>query len=147
MSETSEDQNKAIARQFVEEVMNRGDLAEVDDFLSTKFVTHNPIPGQEPGIQGFKHAYSMLRGAFPDVQFVVEDMLADRDEVMVRSTYRGTHTGELLGIPPTGKQVSVMGLDVLRLENGKIVEHWGSYDQLDMMNQLGLLPPMGQGAD
>ena len=139
----SADQDKALARRFVAEVMNTGNLAAADEFIAPNLVVHNPVPGQAPGREGFKQTLATLRNAFPDLHFTIEDLLADGDKVMIRSTYRGTHRGELLGFPPTGKPVAVMGIDLLRVADGKIVEHWGTYDQMEMLHQLGVLPSPG----
>ncbi len=139
----SADEDKAIARRFVEEVMNAGNPAAADEFIAPILVVHNPVPGQAPGREGFKQTFARLRDAFPDLHFTIEDLLADGDKVMIRSTYRGTHRGELLGFPATGKPVAVMGIDLLRFADGKIVEHWGTYDQMDMLHQLGVLPSPG----
>jgi steroid delta-isomerase-like uncharacterized protein len=139
----SADQDKALARRFVAEVMNTGNLAAADEFIAPNLVVHNPVPGQTPGREGFKQTFATLRNAFPDLHFTIEDLLADGDKVMIRSTYQGTHQGELLGFPPTGKPVAVMGIDLLRVADGKIVEHWGTYDQMEMLHQLGVLPSPG----
>jgi steroid delta-isomerase-like uncharacterized protein len=139
----SADQDKALARRFVAEVMNAGNLAAADEFIAPNLVVHNPVPGQTPGREGFKQTLATLRNAFPDLHFTIEDLLADGDKVMIRSTYQGTHRGELLGFPPTGKLVVVMGIDLLRVADGKIVEHWGTYDQMEMLHQLGVLPSPG----
>ena len=82
----------------------------------------------------------MFRGAFPDLEFVAEDMIAEGDKVAARITVRGTHKGPFLDIAPTGKQVSVNAIDIFRFANGKIVEHWGVMDQMSMMQQLGAIP-------
>ena len=87
----------------------------------------------------------MFLSAFPDTQMTVEDELADGDKVATRWTATGTHTGELMGIPPTGKQVTVTGMDINRLVGGKIVEHWGEFDQMGMMQQLGVVPAPEHG--
>jgi predicted ester cyclase len=82
----------------------------------------------------------MYQMAFPDVRMTVEDGFAEGDKVVVRWTGRGAHTGELMGIPPTGKQVTVTGIDVYRVAGGKLVERWGEFDQMGMMQQLGVVP-------
>jgi steroid delta-isomerase-like uncharacterized protein len=139
----STEENKALARRFVAEVMNAGNLEAADQFIAPNLVVHNPVPGQAPGREGCKQTLATLRNAFPDLHFTIEDLLADGDKVMIRSTYRGTHRGELLGFPPTGEPVAVMGIDLLRIADGQIVEHWGTYDQMEMLHQLGVLPSPG----
>ncbi len=88
----------------------------------------------------------MYRSAFPDLQATVEDQVAEGDKVASRFTFRGTHRGELAGIPPTGNQVEVTGIVISRIEGGKGAEDWSNYDALGMMQQLGVVPPPGQGA-
>ena len=94
-------------------------------------------------ILGLSALYLLLFAAFPDIQYTVEALLAEGDKVVVRWTARGTHTGELMGIPPTGKQVTVTGVNIGRVANGRIVEEWGEFDMMGMMQQLGVVPTPG----
>jgi predicted ester cyclase len=87
----------------------------------------------------------MFLSAFPDTKMTIEDQLAEGDKVTTRWTATGTHTGELMGIPATGKAVTVTGFDITRYSGGKSVEHWGQFDQMGMMQQLGVIPTPGEG--
>jgi steroid delta-isomerase-like uncharacterized protein len=136
----SAEENKAII-QSVEEALNRGDWDAVDRLFAASYVDHDPSrAGLPPGPEGVKQAWSMFRAAFPDLQVTIEDMIAEGDKVAVRGVVRGTHQGELMGIPPTGKQVTATLIDVNRIESGKLVERWAEQDNLGMMQQLGVIP-------
>ncbi|OFX16893.1 hypothetical protein A3K71_01720 [archaeon RBG_16_50_20] len=126
----------------MEEVLNKGNMQAVDELIAPNFVEHNPFPGQAPGVEGLKQAMVALRQAFPDLHVTVDEMLSDGDKVVIRSTMKGTHKGNFMNIPATGKQMSVEGIDILRISNGRAVEHWGVTDNLTMMQQLGLVPAM-----
>jgi len=140
----STEENKAIIRRVIEEVWNKGDLAAVDEVMATDYVLH--VPGQEiKGPEGFKEYVTMARTAFPDFHMTIEDMVAEGDKVAFRFTWRGTHKGEIMGIAPTGKQVTVTSIGINRFAGGKEVEARASMDQLGMLQQLGVVPPMGQG--
>ncbi len=141
----SEEKNKAIARRFLEEVVNKGNQAVADELVSTNFVDHNPLPGLPPTSEGFKQSFVIFRKAFPDLKYLIEDMAAEGDKVAIRWTAKGTHKSELFGIPPTNKQITVTGIDFFRIADGKLLELWLSWDQLGMMQQLGIIPPTGEG--
>jgi steroid delta-isomerase-like uncharacterized protein len=135
--------NKAIVRRFSEEVMNRGNLRVIDELFAPNVVDHSIPPGFPAGIAGVKQMAAMYRSAFPDVRSTIEDLVAEGDKVVVRWSATGTHRGELMGIPATGKRVTVTGIVIDRIAGGKIVEHWESFDQLSMMQQLGVVPAPG----
>ncbi len=137
----STEENKAIDRRFTEEVWNRGNLAVVDELMSADYNGHDPM--MPAGSEGFKQYVLMYRSAFPDVHLTIEDQIAEGDTVVSRWTARGTHKGELMGIPPTGKQVTVTGMNIERVANGKLVEGWSNYDTLGMLQQLGVVPAPG----
>lgn len=138
-------ENKTISRRFYEEVFSRGNLAVADELLAANCVDHNPPgPGFPPGREGVKQVIMMFRSAFPDLQFTVEDQIAEGEKVVSRLTVRGTHQGELMGIPATGKKVTIGLVDILRMQDGKIVERWGQADLLGMMQQLGVAETVGQ---
>jgi predicted ester cyclase len=132
--------NKAIIRRIVEEIQNHDNLALIDELLAPTFVNHTPAPGLSPDREGIKQLLSMFRAAFPDGVMTIEDMIAEGDKVVSRKTYRGTHQGEFLGIPPTDRHVSVGLIDMMRLVDSKVVEHWNVGDDLSMLQQLGVLP-------
>lgn len=135
------EQNKMLARRAVEEVWNRGDFAVVDELVASDIVVHASTPaGEIHGAEGIKQFYAALRKAFPDIHFTIEDQIAEGDRVVTRWTARATHTGEFQGIPPTGKQGRLTGIDIDRFANGKVVECWPNADELGLLQQLGVLP-------
>ena len=134
--------NKAIIRRIVEEIQNRDNLALIDELLAPNFVNHTPAPGLSPDREGIKQLLSMFRAAFPDGVMTIEDMIAEGDKVVSRKTYRGTHQGEFLGIPPTGRHITIGLIDIMRLVDGQVVEHWHVGDDLSMLQQLGVLPSL-----
>lgn len=121
----SEEENRARAHRYVEEVFNKGNLAVIDELVATDFVEHNPFPGQASGIAGEKQAVSMLRTAFPDLHTTIEDIITEDDKMVIRVTARGTQRGEFMGNPATGREVAMTEIHILRVANGKSVEHWG----------------------
>ena len=134
------DQNKAIIQKLYE-AMSTGNVGPVDDLIASNAVDHEGLPGIDTnGPAGFKRLVSAFRAAFPDLKISAEDMIADGDKVAARVTMRGTHKGEFMGIPATGKSVTVTGIDIIRFAGGKAVEHWGITDNMSMMQQLGAMP-------
>ncbi len=140
----SED-NKALVCRFVEEFWNEGNTTIVDELMAIDAAIHMPT-GEAVNPEGFKRFAAMWRGAFPDWHSTVEELIAEGDRVAERWTGRGTHRGELQGIPPTGKRVEVPGSVFYRIVDGKIVEFRGQLDMMSLMQQLGAIPPPGQGA-
>ena len=134
------EQNKAIVRRMYDEVVGQGKLDLIDELVDPDVVEHEEFPGIPPGREGVKEFFSMFRSAFPDLQFAVEDMVAEGDKVAARITIRGTHKGPFLDIAPTGKQITVDAIDIFRFASGKIVDHWVVTDQMIMMQQLGAIP-------
>jgi steroid delta-isomerase-like uncharacterized protein len=137
---------KAIARRGYEAMntaCSTGNFDLLDGFIAADIVDHNPAPEQGPGVEGVKQLFAMFRAAFPDLRIVVEDLIAEGDKVTARIVMRGTHTGDFMGIPATGKPMAIEAIDILRIQGGKCVEHWGQYDQMGMMQQLGISPPPG----
>jgi predicted ester cyclase len=133
------EQNKAVFRRIVDEVFNQGKLTTADE-LGTGYVEHTPAPGQAPGIEGFKQMVQMFRGAFPDLRLKIEDLIAEGDRVVARMTTSGTHQGEFMGLAPTGKRFTISEIHILRIANGKVLEHWGISDDFGMLQQLGAVP-------
>lgn len=117
-------------------LLDSRDVATVDDFFAQGFISHNQPPGLAAGAEGVKQFFAMFRDAFPDAQVNIDELIADGDRVAVATTLTGTHEGELLGMAPTGRRVSVTGIDLVRVENGKIVEHRGLTDTVGLMRQL-----------
>ncbi len=138
------EENKAIELRFFEEVVNKGNLAVIDELVAANFVDRCALPGVEPDREGYKQFFAMAHSAFPDFHSTLEDMIAEGDKVVQRFTARGTHKGEWMGIAPTGKQIEIGGIAIHRLAGGKIVEDWASMDMLGAMQQLGVIPPPGQ---
>ena len=138
------EENKATVRQFYEEVLNKGNIALIDKISAANYVDHTAQPGTPPGVAGEKLWFEMLRRAFPDGHTTIDDIVAEGDKVVVRATMTGTHKAEFLGIPATGKKIKVSGIDMTRFVNGKSAEHWGQWDTLGMMQQVGVVPPTGQ---
>ncbi len=140
----STEENKALARRLYDvfnQALRTGDVAALSTVLSADTVDHNPAPGQAPGLEGVKQVFSQFRAAFPDLQFMVADMIAEGDKVASRITSSGTHKGDFQGLPATGKQVTLAGIDILRIAGGKVVERWGEFDNLGLLQQLGVVPP------
>jgi len=140
----SAEQNKAAIRRYFEEVWNKGNMNAVDEVVGADLVDHSAPPGLPPGSEGHKVFVGVFRTAFPDLNITVEDLLADGDKVITRVSMRGTHQGDLMGIPPTGKSVTITGISIDRFEGDKYVESWVEIDQLSMMQQLGVIPAPGE---
>jgi steroid delta-isomerase-like uncharacterized protein len=136
---------KALVRRLFEEVWNQGNLAAIDELFAPSYIRYDPAAPEAKGLAGFKQLVVMLRTAFPDLHFTLEEVIAEDDKVMTRALLRGTHRGEYLGIAPTGKPVAVMGMVVLRVTQGKFQEGWLMMDNLGLLQQLGVVPPVGQG--
>ena len=138
----STENNKAVARRFLEEVWNQGNLAVADEIIASDH--DNTGPGTPPGLpsgpEGARQLVMMYRNAYPDTHFTIDEQIAEGDKVVSRWTAHGTHQGELAGIPPTGKSVTVTGIAIDRIVNGKIVHSWGIFDQFGMLQQLGAIP-------
>jgi steroid delta-isomerase-like uncharacterized protein len=134
------EENKALARRMVE-AWNRGDLAALDDLIAPDYVFHDPAdPALPPGPRGAKAQVTAFRAAFPDLRLTVEDEIAEGAKVVQRLTATGTHRGPFAGVPATGKPVTMSSIEVLRVERGKIAEHWDEFDMAGLLRQLGVLP-------
>lgn len=131
---------RAILDRFGEEAFRQGNLDVIDELLAEDFVEHDPPPGLSPDRDGVTEFFRGLQAGFTDQVFTVHDQIADGDRVVERWTLTATHAGEWLGIPPTGKRVTVSCIDISRLEAGRIVEHWSQADLLGLYEQLGALP-------
>ena len=136
------DTNKTVSRRFLEEVWNKRNMAVLNEIIANDHVNSGPgtLPGLPTGPEGAKQFVTMYLNAFPDVHFTIDEQIAEGDKVVTRWTAHGTHKGELVGIPATGKSSTVTGINVERIVNGKIVESWGIFDQFGMMQQLGVIP-------
>ena len=137
----STEQNKALIRGYTD-LMNQHNLDAAFVNLSPDFQTHNvPPTGVPGGIEATRQFFTMLFNAFTDFHGTLEDIVAEGDRVVIRMMGRGTHTGEFMGVPPTGKQVTWRFITIYRIADGKLAEVWSEADQLGMMQQLGLVPP------
>jgi steroid delta-isomerase-like uncharacterized protein len=133
------EQNKHVVRRAIEEVYNQGNLDVVEELVSRDFVAHVASENMY-GPAGMKQFVASLREAFPDLRMTIDDQIAEGDRVVTRWTARGTHTGSFQGIPPTGKQGTITGIDIDRFAGGKAVECWTNADYLGLMQQLGAVP-------
>ena len=140
----STEDNKALVRRGYE-ALNQRNWAAFEELVTPDLVLHNASMTIQ-GFEAYKQFVSMYFTAFPDLRFTIEDMIAEGDTVVARQTARGTHQGELMGIPPTGKQVSTTGINILRFANGKGVEEWFNGDDLGLLQQLGVVPAPGQAS-
>lgn len=136
--------NKTVIRTFIEEVINQGRLERTDEFVIEDFVELDPFPGQAPGREGLKAVILQMRSAFPDIHWAVDEMVAEGDKLVTRFTWTGTHQGEFLGVPATGRSVSIKGIVVDSLEGGKMVDSRMLLDVLGMMMQLGMTLAPGE---
>jgi steroid delta-isomerase-like uncharacterized protein len=134
-------QNKQLVQAFIEELFTKGDLGAVDRYLARSFVNHDaPFPGAPEGPEGMRLAARTYRQALPDWHSDVEQLIAEDDIVVEVFTASGTHQGELMGVAGTGKTLTLRGVNIFRVEDGRIVERWGRLDQLGVLQQLGVAP-------
>ena len=136
----------AVSRRVFEEAFTQGKVEVLDELVAEDWVNHDEtvppeIPRGRAGLKQLAHGY---RGAFPDLQMTVEDQIVQGDKVVTRWSARGTHQGDLMGIPATGKQGRANGITIDRIENGKIVESWNHWDQLSLLQQLGVVPELAR---
>ncbi len=133
---------RAMYLRGFDEAINQRKLEVVDELIADTYVNHS-LPAPAPGAEGFKHVIQLFVAAFPDMRVDIDDVLVDGDKVAGRGRWSGTHQGEFMGIPATGKHVSVAFMDIWRAEGGRWVENWVQMDFLGMMQQLGLVPEPG----
>lgn len=133
-------QNKAVVQRFYDEVFNGRHYALIDELTHADFVDHEAIPGLPPGREGVRQFLLHFHDAFPDGQWIVEDILAEGDRVACRVRMTGTHQGTFVDLPATGRRIDVTSIDIVRFEDGQAAEHWGVTDEHAMMEQLGTLP-------
>ena len=131
------EENKAIARRWNDEIWNKGNLAAIDELMASNFVWRTAPPGMASDLASFKQYVASL-SSFSEIKCVTEDMVAEGDKVAVRWNWSGKHTGEYMGIAPTGKRVTMMGISIIRIAGGKIAEEWDEQDNLGFMEQLGV---------
>ncbi len=136
------EKNEQVVRRFYEAAFSQGNPDAVAELVAPDFVDHNPFPGQAPDRDGLKQFIKTFHGPLPDLKVQVDDMISQGDKVVTRWTARATHQGTFLQIPSTGKQVTLTGIDIMRIADGKIVEHWGHQDQLGFVKEIGVLPAL-----
>ena len=140
------DQNKAIAKRFIQEVFVNADERAVDQLTAPDFVPHS-WPGVEPGVESLKAAQRRVAAGLEDARMTIEDVIAEGDKVAVRLTSHGRHAGDFMGMPASGKEYDISEIHIFRIEGGKVAEHWRDADMLCMLRQLGALPePAGAGS-
>jgi steroid delta-isomerase-like uncharacterized protein len=128
--------NKALLARFYADFWNAGDVGAIDALIADDFVDHQPVAGMPTGKAGFAELIRLWHTGFPDMTETVEDLIAEDDKVVGRFTFRGTHTGEFLGHAPTGRKVSMTGIDIVRVRDGRIAEFWYAEQLHDLLGQL-----------
>jgi steroid delta-isomerase-like uncharacterized protein len=135
--------NKALARRWLDEVWNKGDLSLIDELIAPNYVLHDPMRPGLKGRTGIKESIATFRIAFPDIHFTIEAQIAEGEQVVTRYIVQGTHLGPLMEIPATGKQGTITGIDIYRITNEQIEEAWTNWDTLGLLQRIGVIPPMG----
>jgi steroid delta-isomerase-like uncharacterized protein len=131
---------QAMAQRWFGEVVSEGKLEVVDELCSADYVEHDPFPGTSADIDGLKESITIIRSAFPDIEATADEIIVEGDRLAVRSTMRGTHDGDFMGVPASGKKIEVANYDFVRFEGDKAVEHWGVIDSAALMEQIGAVP-------
>lgn len=140
----STEENKVVVRRLFEESVNRKDLGLLDELVADEIVTHTPVPGIAPNREGFRLFLGVYLTAFSEQHTEINDLIAEGDRVVVRHTHHVTHGGEFMGMPPSGKEATVAGIEIFRVADGRIVEMWHQDDLLSLLQQLGAVPLPGQ---
>ena len=135
----SAEKNKRVVRRLLDEVVNAGRTAILDQLVSPDFYDHDPLPGTSPDLEGLTQRFAIRAQAFPDLQATIVQLVAEGDKVALITSGKGTHLGEFMGLEPTGKQLVIPEAHVLRLAGGMIVERWGIIDVFSLLEQLGLI--------
>lgn len=135
--------NKAVVRRMMEETLSE---EAIDEVMAPDYFNHAAVAEHQRGIEGAKHIARWMMAAFPDARFAIQDIIAEGDRVAVRVIFSGTHEGEFMGVPPSGRRVSVEHVHWFRVADGKVAEHWAVRDDLGMMQQLGVVPSRNQQA-
>ena len=133
------DQNKTIAKRFIQEVFVKADEHAVDELTAPDFVPHS-WPGVEPGVESLKQAQRRVAAGLEDARMTIEDVIAEGDKVAVRLISHGRHVGEFMGMPASGKEYDISEIHIFRIADGKVAEHWRDADMLGMLRQLGAMP-------
>jgi len=137
--------NKQGVQRFYDQVINAHNPAAIDSFCTADFVDHNPDPGHSgKGIEDIRADFKEFFAAYPDIHVTTNMMVASGDTVMAMITMTGTNTGPMMGHPATNKQININGTDILAIKNGKATDRWGFFEEMKMMQQLGMMPEMGK---
>ena len=136
----STETNKAVVMRWQNMWYPQTDLGDLEEFIAADFVSHSMPPGISSDIAGIRQWVGIFHKAFPDADAGVDQIVAEGNKVAVRFVGTGTHQGDLFGIPPTGKPIKTTGINIFRIEDGKIVEHWNNADDLGVLQQLGVIP-------
>ncbi len=139
----SVEDNRTLVRRWLEEGYNQGNVTIIDELTAPDFVDHHLPPGVPPNAEGHKAWLQVARAGFPDLHITIEDMIAEGDKVVARSTVTRTQTGEFMGIPPSGKAIRVGAIGIIRIADGRFVEYWENFDALGLMQQVGAIPTPG----
>jgi steroid delta-isomerase-like uncharacterized protein len=131
---------KDMANRWYSEVMSQGNTEVIDELCAADFVDHDPFPGTTGDLAGLKDFVAQIRAAFPDLQVAVDDVIVEGDRLAARSTLRGTHEGDFMGAPGSGRKVEVSGYDFVRMQDDQAAEHWGVIDSAALMEQIGTAP-------
>lgn len=134
------EESKRIVRRFIDEYQTGASDAAFAKLLHPDVIDHSRPPGIAPGAEGVRQQFDGFRAGLPDFRATILHQVAEGDLVITHKVFHGTHTGELMGIPPTGKEVEILVMDVVRVASGRIVEHWGVVDRLGLLQQLGAIP-------
>lgn len=133
------DENKKLVRRFLEEAWNEGKTEALESLVSNQYRYHDPVfPAMAPGVESLKRHIQMCRHSFPDLKLTIDDVIAERNEVVVHWTMHGTHRNSFLGMAPTNRTASVSGTSIHRIDKGKIVEQWSDWNLMTLMEQLGM---------
>jgi len=135
----SDSENLEVYRRITQEAFVKGDLSVIDEVLTSDFVEHEAVPGSRPGRDGVKDTVTMVREAFPDLRITIDDTFSAGDQLCARSTWTGTNTGQFMGKPATGRTATWEAIDIVRVRDGRCVEHWGQLDMMGVLVQLGAI--------
>lgn len=142
-SATTREENKRIARRFMDEVSGKGNINLIDEIFTEDVIDHTAL-GETRGREAIKELFENLSAAFPTHETTIDEIIAEGDTVAFRGRSRLTHEGKFMGIEPTGREVQIDGMTFLRIQDEKIVERWTQFDMLGMMQQLGVVEPPGE---
>jgi predicted ester cyclase len=137
-SNSDADANKALVRAFVMRIQDGGDIEATGEYIDGACIDHSAPPGLPAGLEGTKVIFRMIRAGFPDHDAVIHHQIAEGDMVATYKSFTGTHQGEFLGVPPTGRRATIRVMDFVRVRDGKIVDHWNVLDIAGLMQQLGV---------